>query len=353
MVDWTNFEPIYKFLEHLLPLPRGSKTAPNSLIFYSGKLGLGLGRESSKDMFILEIIKAAVQKNCISDFISCKNHQRVLSLSETQIISIEPLPLPPQVVALIQKGTRKRKSIHESSEGMDSTDDTTDTATDTDSSEDVSENLIEKKIKKKKKRNKQWRKGKGKDKKSKRVVVSELSDELVNGIRELPIDDECDGDELKFLGKKHWAIYLFQKKINDGASKTCAYSYVADILEVGVRSIERWVACYKNNENSLIKSLRGKHPKVQWTLSDFNKQEKAKEFIRGNLRKKGQQNLNGKVFADWVNKNIMEDGETIHENTARKWLHRLGFHREEYKKGVFVDGHDRADVVNYSKSSIS
>ncbi len=33
--------------------------------------------------------------------------------------------------------------------------------------------------------------------------------------------------------------------------------------------------------------------------------------------------------------------------TARKWLHHLGFEVIVKKKGTFVDGHERADVVEY------
>jgi hypothetical protein len=30
-----------------------------------------------------------------------------------------------------------------------------------------------------------------------------------------------------------------------------------------------------------------------------------------------------------------------------KWLNRLGFYATEEKKGVYVDGHERADVIEY------
>ena len=34
-------------------------------------------------------------------------------------------------------------------------------------------------------------------------------------------------------------------------------------------------------------------------------------------------------------------------NTARRWLHHLGFHQCDYQKGVYFDGHERDDVVTY------
>lgn len=37
----------------------------------------------------------------------------------------------------------------------------------------------------------------------------------------------------------------------------------------------------------------------------------------------------------------------IRARTARRWLRKLGFKYDTVKKGVFVDGHERADVVDY------
>ena len=32
---------------------------------------------------------------------------------------------------------------------------------------------------------------------------------------------------------------------------------------------------------------------------------------------------------------------------ARRWLYRLGYRRQRHKKGVYWDGHEREDVVQY------
>ncbi len=56
-------------------------------------------------------------------------------------------------------------------------------------------------------------------------------------------------------------------------------------------------------------------------------------------------------FSKWVNKYLLlnstlEPGfpRSISVETARKWLHELGFEVLTAKKGVFVDGHERPDV---------
>ena len=42
-------------------------------------------------------------------------------------------------------------------------------------------------------------------------------------------------------------------------------------------------------------------------------------------------------------------GKTISERCARRWLHKLGYAVTDVKKGVYVDGHEREDVVEYRK----
>lgn len=40
-------------------------------------------------------------------------------------------------------------------------------------------------------------------------------------------------------------------------------------------------------------------------------------------------------------------GQKISENCAGHWLIKLGYEMKEVKKGMYVDGHERPDVVNY------
>ncbi|KAK0207757.1 hypothetical protein IW262DRAFT_1450785 [Armillaria fumosa] len=39
--------------------------------------------------------------------------------------------------------------------------------------------------------------------------------------------------------------------------------------------------------------------------------------------------------------------DPLSERTARHWLVKLGFHRTVFRKGIYVDGHERPDVVKY------
>ena len=54
-------------------------------------------------------------------------------------------------------------------------------------------------------------------------------------------------------------------------------------------------------------------------------------------------NMTCKSFADWV---AHTWGHEVHEETARQWLHKLGFKQKSTGKGVYFDGHERDDVVS-------
>ena len=91
---------------------------------------------------------------------------------------------------------------------------------------------------------------------------------------------------------------------------------------------------------------------VLWKNEDLNK--KASRYIRENAAVKGNLNLTAGKFSLWVNDELLpnetlEPGfpRKISAQTARKWMHQLGFEVLESKKGTFVDGHEREDVVEY------
>ena len=61
-------------------------------------------------------------------------------------------------------------------------------------------------------------------------------------------------------------------------------------------------------------------------------------------------------FTTWVNtelllSQVLELGfpRNISVETGRKWLHELGFFIVDRKKGIYYDGHEREDVVEYRK----
>ena len=56
------------------------------------------------------------------------------------------------------------------------------------------------------------------------------------------------------------------------------------------------------------------------------------------------------MFADWI---YTTQNVKVSKETARRLLHDLGFSQLHYQKGVYFDGHDRADVVEHRKQFLA
>ena len=73
---------------------------------------------------------------------------------------------------------------------------------------------------------------------------------------------------------------------------------------------------------------------------------------KGNAYRKGEANMTATSFCQWVNNDLLPSyhlppnlPRTISVRTATRWLHKLGFRPQSHKKGAYVDGHEREDVV--------
>ena len=84
---------------------------------------------------------------------------------------------------------------------------------------------------------------------------------------------------------------------------------------------------------------------------------KAAEWVREHAFVKGELNMTAQSFCDWVNNDLLPSSHlpphfprSISLRTAVCWLHHLGFKPVSHKKGMYIDGHEREDVVSHRKS---
>ena len=102
--------------------------------------------------------------------------------------------------------------------------------------------------------------------------------------------------------------------------------------------------------------MQGKYQRQEllWNGEELN--QKARKYIRANASVKGQPNLTASNFCQWVNCDLLPSESlapghprSISIQTARIWMHELGFSVIDKKKGIYIDGHERPDVVSYRK----
>ena len=133
-----------------------------------------------------------------------------------------------------------------------------------------------------------------------------------------------------------------------------AAKLIGEVLGKGERTIREWRAKFIDNRGKFPESLQGKYQRqgVLWQSEDLNK--KAAKHVRESSVVKGRPNMTAGAFCRWVNEDLLQNvslapgyPRQISLETARKWLHHLGFEVLDHKKGTYCDGHERDDVVEY------
>ena len=122
-------------------------------------------------------------------------------------------------------------------------------------------------------------------------------------------------------------------------------------------TVREWRSIFIANKGEFPDTLQGKYQQegVLWQNEELNKL--ATKYVRENTSVKGRPNMTAVSFCKWVNETLLPNQvltpglpRHISVETGRKWLHELGFQILDHKKGTYVDGHERPDVVEYRSS---
>ena len=140
-----------------------------------------------------------------------------------------------------------------------------------------------------------------------------------------------------------------------GLTTVGAAKEVGLFLQLNEKTVRTWRKDFYANHGSLSESRQGKHARP-YVLDDEECRRKAREWVRLNATSKGTPNMTATMFSSWVNTKLLPHSDLppgcpqqIAERTAVKWLHEICFHPQSHKKDVYIDGHERDDVVEYRK----
>ena len=164
--------------------------------------------------------------------------------------------------------------------------------------------------------------------------------------------ETLDKDEIKSI-----SLFLCYHLVNMFSfTETKAANFAAAMVKKGERTVRRWRSVLIDNDGILPETQQGCYQRsgVLWQNEELNK--KAVEYVRQNAAVKGRPNLTTVDFCKWVNECFLpnctlEPGfpRKISVETARHWLHHLGFEVLTVRKGIFIDGHERPDVIDARK----
>jgi hypothetical protein len=149
------------------------------------------------------------------------------------------------------------------------------------------------------------------------------------------------------------ALHVVQGKITNKveASENVAVALYLDknASHTG-RLIRRWADEFMAT-GALPVSGQGRHKKTSSLIDD----EDVRAACLVWLRSQRNDVLSGRTFVDWIKAELhtkidRADAVVLSERTAIRWMHRLNYKRLPYQQGMYVDGHERDDVVRYRKS---
>ena len=203
-----------------------------------------------------------------------------------------------------------------------------------------------------------------------RLLVKDLQEMAGDADEQLSAAQECS------LLAHAQGLLLYYQLMQQGCEPKAAHKTCAEFLSVSPDTLRKRESEFRSTGKLPI-SMQGRSTKF-WLLSEEDFKNRCIEFVRSHSCVNGVANMTTMDFHTFINTEIMPelsqkctatynafkglrvnkllDPETgavvrheISHRTACYWLHKLGFGWDEIKGGVYYDGHDRADVIEYRR----
>ena len=155
------------------------------------------------------------------------------------------------------------------------------------------------------------------------------------------------------------AVILMESfKNRQGMKVKDAAQEAGSIVGFNEKTVRKHRNNFFDNKGYLSESRRGKYDR-HCIYHDEDMNQKAREWVRVNALKKGAANITATAFCEYVNNHLLPSShlppffpQSVSLRTAIRWLHHLGFKPKSHQKGVYIDGHEREDVVKNTEVSI-
>ena len=185
--------------------------------------------------------------------------------------------------------------------------------------------------------------------------------QLVNALEELEKDHHVTPTEQGVIFDRYrkFSIRIYIEKLLAGWSKTEASEFASRTIFPDSSAshrgacVRKW-AEYFLSENELPCVLQGAHAKFSSLIDDEDVFQLSVTFLRA--LPEGERTA--AVFCEWINSTLIptitmgrRPKKPISVKTACRWLHQMNWEFGPHKKDVYVDGHERPDVVEYRKNS--
>lgn len=181
------------------------------------------------------------------------------------------------------------------------------------------------------------------------VLEKKFKIDASNKQREHSLKSTSKSDFLRLLCVHRFLEALKQDQPYLRASQEIASAfYPSRNREWTGRQIRIWSESFLET-HSLPEKNQGRHIKTNSIIADENTQSVCRQW----LRSQKAHAISGTSFSEWVKHQLHHElglpaSVEISERTATRWLHLLNYNLgDTSKKGTYLDGHERPDVVEY------
>ena len=179
------------------------------------------------------------------------------------------------------------------------------------------------------------------------VLISPSASVSVNRTHERHLSNFTKYDYVRFMSLHRYFNLVKSGTSKMKASAEAALLFPAKSTRYQARSIRNWARYFLENRR-LPNHRQGKHIKTMSLIYDEDIASHCRRYLKSQIN----DSITAQSFANLV-KDILHletdlaNSVLISERTAIRWLHHLGMDYLKYCKGLYIDGHERPDIVEY------
>ncbi|CAN0491982.1 unnamed protein product [Ectocarpus sp. 12 AP-2014] len=123
------------------------------------------------------------------------------------------------------------------------------------------------------------------------------------------------------------------------------------LADVDPKTVRRWVKEFCKGDSFVVRNQQYNKREAHSYIDDEDIRQRLREYVDRRLyrRKKDEPRLRIADVQKWINEDLLKEelagSRGVSRRTVHKWMWTLGFRWSRHHKCVYVDGHNRPDVV--------
>lgn len=178
-------------------------------------------------------------------------------------------------------------------------------------------------------------------------ILLSMSTVSINLVNERRLDKVSKYDYVRYMSLTRYFTLIQSGKRKIQSSIDAASLFPGKSQRFQARKIRKWAQHFLRTRR-LPEHRQGKHIKSKSLIYEEDIAGHCRRFLKAQI----SDSLTARSFANWVIDKLHLVADlprqlSISESTAIRWMHHLGMDYIRYSKGLYIDGHERPDVIAY------